>query len=122
MTLSVVQVPAEELQRLFVGEDATVLHARGCEGYHHPGITVHPAKLIEVLVAQALGEHAVRTKPFYQLREVCEVNAFALRFSKCARSRQSPKSLRTSRRHSGTTSAPSISSSSVSTTRSMRPR
>ena len=69
MTLPVVQVPAEELQRLFVGEDATVLHARGCEGYHHPGITVHPAKLIEVLVAQALGEQAVRTKPFYQLRE-----------------------------------------------------
>jgi hypothetical protein len=64
VTLSVVQVPAEELQRLFVGEDATVLHARGCEGYHHPGITVHPAKLIEVLVAQALGEQGGRYETF----------------------------------------------------------
>ncbi|MDP8947730.1 MAG: hypothetical protein M3N09_06480, partial [Actinomycetota bacterium] len=72
-------------------------------------ITAHPAKLVEMLVAQALGDQAAGMEPFYQLRKV---NAFALGFRRSARSRQSPKSLRTGRLF-GATSGPSISSSSA---------
>ncbi len=50
------KVSAEELSRLLVGEDAAVGPAGGREGSHHPRITVHPAKLVEMLVAQAFGD------------------------------------------------------------------
>ncbi len=66
MTVPVVQMPAEELLGFLVGEDAAVGRARRREGRHDSGITVHPAKLIEMFNAQAFGDQAVRSEGFYQ--------------------------------------------------------
>jgi hypothetical protein len=59
VTVTVVEVPAEKMTRLLVGEDATVWHVSRRKRRHHPGITVHPAKLDEMVGAQAFGGQAV---------------------------------------------------------------
>jgi hypothetical protein len=58
------QVPAEKPSRFLVGEDAAV----GDEGRHDSGITVHPAKLVEMFGAKALGDQAVGGECFQATR------------------------------------------------------
>jgi hypothetical protein len=67
VAVPVVEVSAEKLARLLVGEDTAVLCARGHEGGHHPAITVHPAKLDEMLGAQPFGDQAVSVEGSYWL-------------------------------------------------------
>jgi hypothetical protein len=63
----VVQVSVEKQFRLLIGKDAAVGRAGGCKRRHHPGITVHPAKLAEVLGAQAFGDQTLSVEGFYRL-------------------------------------------------------
>ena len=79
-----VKVSAEKPPRLLVGEDSAVGRARGREGGHHPEITVHLEKRIEVLGAQAYGVQALSAKSFYQsalLYGPCPVAQLLLRLA-----------------------------------------
>ena len=67
VAVPMVEVSAEKLARLLVREDAAVGCACGGEGGHHPAITVHPAKLDEMLGAQAFGDQTVSVEGFNRL-------------------------------------------------------